>query len=185
MNFNYFRVDAIIFVTIDLIALVVQAIGGGMASAALQKANENPDKGGHIMLVGIVIQLVETIIYVLLAIEFFSNYAKRKPARSAAGPVGSAKQPPPAAYNDRTVVNSPSSDAACASEKGGVLARSEARLTGKMRLMSVGLAFSTLTLLIRAVYRTIELSNGWSGRIIHTQVYFSKCLFFGGSPNSN
>lgn len=30
---------------------------------------------------------------------------------------------------------------------------------------------------LSAVYRLIELSDGWDGRIISTQVYFSKCIF--------
>jgi hypothetical protein len=43
------------------------------------------------------------------------------------------------------------------------------------------LMFNTTCLFICAVYRVIELSDGWSGRIIHTQVYFSAfilCIFF-------
>lgn len=51
------------------------------------------------------------------------------------------------------------------------------RMTGKMKLMSYGLGFSTLMLFIRAIYRTVELSDGWGGRVIHTQVYFSKHIF--------
>ncbi|KAF9033577.1 RTA1 like protein-domain-containing protein [Panaeolus papilionaceus] len=46
-------------------------------------------------------------------------------------------------------------------------------MTSRMLLMIAGLVFSTLCLLIRAVYRTIELSNGWNGRIISTQVFFN------------
>jgi hypothetical protein len=30
--------------------------------------------------------------------------------------------------------------------------------------------------MLRSIYRTIELSDGWNGRIIHTQVYFSEML---------
>ncbi|KAI0773340.1 RTA-like protein, partial [Irpex lacteus] len=40
-------------------------------------------------------------------------------------------------------------------------------------LAMVGLVFSTLVLFIRCVYRTIELADGWNGRIISTQVYFN------------
>lgn len=61
--------------------------------------------------------------------------------------------------------------------------------------MVSGLSFSTLCLFIRyvrfsfpwvpaesdtfpvpdsAIYRTIELADGWNGRIIRTEVYFSK-----------
>lgn len=43
-------IDAIIFVSVDVLSLVVQAIGGGVASRAVQKANGHADKGGHIML---------------------------------------------------------------------------------------------------------------------------------------
>jgi hypothetical protein len=43
----------------------------------------------------------------------------------------------------------------------------------KVKLMVVGLAFSTLVIYIRSIYRTVELTGGWSGRIIQTQVYFS------------
>ena len=31
------------------------------------------------------------------------------------------------------------------------------------------------TMLCRAVYRTIELSDGWTGDIIRIQVYFGEC----------
>ena len=36
----------------------------------------------------------------------------------------------------------------------------------------------TLSSFTSAVYRTIELSDGWTGRIISTEVYFSKLLLF-------
>ncbi|KAJ7453393.1 hypothetical protein FB451DRAFT_1408802 [Mycena latifolia] len=35
------------------------------------------------------------------------------------------------------------------------------------------LAFSTTALIVRSVYRTIELATGWDGRIIHTEVKFN------------
>jgi len=43
----------------------------------------------------------------------------------------------------------------------------------RMKIMIGALVFSTICLFIRAVYRTIELSDGWNGRIISTQVYFN------------
>ncbi|KAJ7197943.1 RTA1-domain-containing protein, partial [Mycena pura] len=46
-------------------------------------------------------------------------------------------------------------------------------LTPRIKLMLGALAFSTTVLFIRSVYRIIELSNGWEGRIIHTEVYFN------------
>ncbi|KAH6908163.1 RTA1 like protein-domain-containing protein [Coprinopsis sp. MPI-PUGE-AT-0042] len=51
------------------------------------------------------------------------------------------------------------------------MARGE--LTSKLRLMLAGLAFNTAYRNFRAVYRTIELSDGWNGRIITTELYFN------------
>jgi hypothetical protein len=55
-------IDAIVFISIDLAALIVQAVGGASASQAAQN-NGNPQKGGHIMLAGIVIQLCSSMLY--------------------------------------------------------------------------------------------------------------------------
>ncbi|KAF9035021.1 hypothetical protein BDZ89DRAFT_1062273 [Hymenopellis radicata] len=46
-------------------------------------------------------------------------------------------------------------------------------LTLKLKLSSGAVVFSTVLLFIRAVYRTIELVDGWAGRIIETEVYFN------------
>lgn len=48
-----------------------------------------------------------------------------------------------------------------------------ARIDTQMKIMIIGLTFNTTCLFIRAVYRTIELADGWSGRIISTQLYFN------------
>lgn len=165
---------AIIFISIDVIALVVQAIGGGMASAETQKVGGDPDKGGHVMLIGIIIQLVEIFVYAFLAADFFRHYAKRQAIRRKTKHSKSKKAHSP---HDTTVVNSPSDSTHHVHdgelEKLAAGVDSTGRMTAKTKLMSYGLALSTLFLLIRAIYRTIELSNGWEGRIIHTQVYFN------------
>jgi len=154
-----------------------------MASAALQSGTGNPDKGGHIMLVGIVIQLVGIIVYVVLAMEFFSNCARHKPVRSvemqsfpASYDAEKASISPADDCDDLSVMSRPEDGEAKVASRAGL--EGDMYLTGKMKLMCCGLAFSTLALFIRSVYRTIELSNGWSGRIIQTQVYFSKFFFF-------
>lgn len=43
----------------------------------------------------------------------------------------------------------------------------------KLKFMIGALVFNLTCLFIRAVYRTAELSEGWDGRIISTQVYFN------------
>lgn len=42
----------------------------------------------------------------------------------------------------------------------------------KAQLLLLGVAWATLMIYIRCIYRSIELSEGWSGRIITTERYF-------------
>ncbi|KAJ6534458.1 hypothetical protein DFH09DRAFT_1180415 [Mycena vulgaris] len=57
---------------------------------------------------------------------------------------------------------------------GGIpLVVEKVQLLPRVRLMISVLAFSTLVLFIRSVYRIIELASGWNGRIIQTEVYFN------------
>ncbi|KAF8990763.1 RTA1 like protein-domain-containing protein [Cyathus striatus] len=132
--------DTIILCSCDILALVLQGVGGGMASAA--ETPDQAEKGGHVMLGGIFLQLIAIIVYAGLGTEFIIRYLKNKPLKAT--PYTSDQQIP---------------------------ARGE--WTGRLRIMSFGLAFSTMALFIRAVYRTAELINGWSGRIISTEVYFN------------
>lgn len=47
------------------------------------------------------------------------------------------------------------------------------QLDQRLRLMVLGLSISTLFLVIRTVYRTIELQDGWGGRIIAEEHLFN------------
>jgi len=46
-------------------------------------------------------------------------------------------------------------------------------LDKKLKWMIIAVLFNVTCLFIRAVYRTIELADGWNGRVISTQVYFN------------
>ncbi|KAK0451393.1 RTA1-domain-containing protein [Desarmillaria tabescens] len=140
------RMYSIIFCTCDVIALTIQGVGGGIASAAdtLPAAN----RGENIMLGGIVFQLAVITVYVLCAAEFFVRYIKDIPivSRTANSQVNVASTKP---------------------------IYSRGIMSGKSLLMLGALTLSTFCLYIRAVYRIIELSDGWNGVIISTQVYFN------------
>ncbi|KAF4562635.1 hypothetical protein EYR40_009863 [Pleurotus pulmonarius] len=132
----------IVFLCCDIVSLVIQGVGGGMAAVASDK-NEDPTPGGNTMLGGIIFQMIAIAFYVVLALEFFMRYLWDRPIRSVAKPILGEQE-----------------------ATRGVL-------DGRLKLMSSALVFSTLVLFIRAVYRTIELSDGWDGRIITTEVYFN------------
>ncbi|KAF9464056.1 RTA1-like protein [Collybia nuda] len=133
----------IVFCSCDVISLVVQSVGGAMASIASGN-NEDPTPGGNIMLGGIIFQMATITIYVICAIEFFVRYFKRRPVRSVPLNAADGKESSIRGYMDK-----------------------------RLKIMSIGLSFSTVCLFIRSIYRTIELVDGWNGKIITTQVYFN------------
>ncbi|KAI0057328.1 RTA1-domain-containing protein [Artomyces pyxidatus] len=79
---RYSRLSArwytILFVSCDIVALVVQAIGGAAASNAVNQ-HKDPGPGGNIMLGGIVFQLAAIVVYVALALEFLLRYTRNQP----------------------------------------------------------------------------------------------------------
>ncbi|KAJ7037219.1 RTA1-like protein, partial [Mycena alexandri] len=125
----------ILFLPCDIIALVIQGVGGGMASSANDLAGANV--GAHVMLGGIAFQFAVIILFSALTVDFVHRYLRDRPVRVEA------------------------------------TAAARGALTPRLKIMLAALAFSTTTLFIRSVYRIIELSGGWDGRIIHTEVYFN------------
>ncbi|KAH9057048.1 RTA1-domain-containing protein [Lactarius deliciosus] len=72
----------IIFVSCDIISLVVQAIGGSVASGTQTSASQ-VNLGSNIALGGTVFQLVAIAVYCSCAAEFLTRYAYDRPIRSA------------------------------------------------------------------------------------------------------
>ncbi len=56
-------------------------------------------------------------------------------------------------------------------------------LDTRIKLMLGAIGLSTLGLFIRSVYTMIELEDGWTGRVIRTEVYFSASGLFPFSTN--
>ncbi|KAI0094862.1 RTA-like protein [Irpex rosettiformis] len=148
-----------VFLTCDIIALVIQGAGGGIAAGA--KTNSAASSGGNIMLAGIVfqlgimprptVQLVNTdklqrlvaaqLAFVAFATEFFYRFVHNRPILRKRDSVEGLNKTP--TWN------------------------------AKLKLMSLGLAISMGFLIIRSIYRTVELGDGWTGRVLRTQVYFN------------
>ncbi|KAJ4464586.1 RTA1 like protein-domain-containing protein [Lentinula lateritia] len=133
------RLYSIIFLSCDFIALAVQGGGGGIASATSYSALNK--QGAHIMLAGIVFQLVVIICYMVLAIEFFWRYSRGTPVLSGSGVVSKLS--------------------------------TKVAVDEQDRLMIYALILNTTCLFIRAIYRTIELTDGFHGKIIRTQWLFN------------
>ncbi|KAF6747219.1 RTA1-like protein [Ephemerocybe angulata] len=145
------RLYAIIFCSCDVISLVVQGLGGGLAASANEKDGRDPELGGNLMLGGIIFQLPNSTVVIITfsacSGEFIYRYMARRPVGRRAAHSSLAK---------------------IEDENSG-----RGVLTSKLKLMLGALSLSTLLLFIRAIYRTIELFDGWNGRIISTEVYFN------------
>ncbi|RAK96468.1 RTA1 domain-containing protein [Aspergillus ibericus CBS 121593] len=60
-----------IFCTCDVVSLVIQAAGGGLASSESDEVNGDTSLGTNIMVAGIVFQLASISIFVICAVDFF------------------------------------------------------------------------------------------------------------------
>ncbi|KAL1676000.1 RTA1 like protein-domain-containing protein [Schizophyllum commune] len=131
------RLYSILFLSCDIVSLIVQGVGGGIAASA--NNHENADLGGNIMLGGIAFQIVVITFFTASSAEFLWRYSSNRPI----------------------------------SRTTSTKIRGRASLPIKFQLALLLVAGSTTLLFIRAIYRTIELSDGWGGKIITTEVWFN------------
>ncbi|GAA5907129.1 hypothetical protein JCM6882_005176, partial [Rhodosporidiobolus microsporus] len=113
-----------IFCTADLIAIVVQAVGGGMAAVALQN-DEDSKSGTHIMVAGVAIQLFAMICFCILGLDVWRRARK-----------------------DRSYQTTPHPQ------------------QGRLTKVAFGLTFASIWILIRCIYRVVELAEGWTGYLM-------------------
>lgn len=217
---NYF----IVFITADLVSLILQAIGGGQAASAA--ATSSPTKSAtDIMVAGIIFQLCSMVVFVALGVDFILRASGKRPyafqerrlareeQRAAQGLkrserkwwgrkrqdgavfddnyVSAEKQgqitAPPAARHDSadsasTRVGSPSpavgpaksgaSAEAQTESQTGIDAHRVAEKSLSRWWIFLGAAlFSSLMIICRGVYRSVELCQGWTGHLMMTEMY--------------
>ncbi|KAL9603706.1 MAG: hypothetical protein Q9219_001025 [cf. Caloplaca sp. 3 TL-2023] len=131
-----------VFCTIDFFSLLLQAVGGGMASAAGSEPDGNVKPGTDTMIAGIVFQLVSNVVFAGLLSSVLA-----KTHRTGKGILN--------------VDDLPFS-----------LKARPATTTKRLRILAGATAVSTLALIVRGIYRSIELIQGWRGYLITTERYF-------------
>ncbi|RKL18161.1 hypothetical protein BFJ72_g15247 [Fusarium proliferatum] len=72
------RMYAIVFLTCDVIALIVQAVGGAMASTESDKIDGDTKPGTNIMVAGIVFQMAAMVVFTVLVIDFLRRVFLKK-----------------------------------------------------------------------------------------------------------
>ncbi|KAJ3488236.1 hypothetical protein NLI96_g2982 [Meripilus lineatus] len=134
-----------IFLSCDFVSLIIQGAGGGIAATANDSAGSNT--GSKIMLGGILFQLISLIAFITLAAEYLWRYSQDRTVRRHRKTLESTESQTTLTYRFEWDT--------------------------KIKLFICGLTFITTCILIRSIYRLIELADGWNGRIISTQVYFN------------
>ncbi|TIA85428.1 hypothetical protein E3P99_03993 [Wallemia hederae] len=136
-----------IFVTLDIITILVQAGGGGIAaSASSGDAEDSADRvtlGSHIVLAGIVLQLVVVIVYSGFLGEFVYRYYTNKAIRR--------------------------------SRPQAAVIRLSSREQLKLKLRLASSVSITVLVLWRSAFRVAELNAGWEGDIMSNQLAFDLC----------
>ncbi|KIO22639.1 hypothetical protein M407DRAFT_79016 [Tulasnella calospora MUT 4182] len=153
------RTYSILFVSADLVALVVQALGG--ATAASADTHEGSERGANIMVAGVIVQMVAVTIYCIIQGDYLWRVLTDRPVR-------------PRYLLSRVVT--PQSDTEGSSnafilQKEAVSGR--ACLTSSIKNMLLGLGIVTVFIYIRSIYRTIELLGGWNGAIFVNESLFN------------
>lgn len=123
-----------IFTTCDVISLVIQAVGGGVAASNLGPG-KSPDDGGWVMVGGIAFQVLILVLFILMG--SWVNYK---------------------IFSDNPDNWNPE--------------YKKLREKKLFKLWIPTIAISLLFLLIRSIYRIVELSVGWTGYLMTTERYF-------------
>ncbi|KAG9027896.1 hypothetical protein FRB95_007094 [Tulasnella sp. JGI-2019a] len=150
-----------LFVGVDTVALVIQSIGGAQAAQALTP--KNAQKGARVMVGGIIVQMAAIAIYALVSVEYFWRVYTDKPIRRVQqdnpmynAPTLSAT----ATVNGSSDVTTEKEKATAAPPPTQVPApRGRAGLTRNVKLMVLGLILATTLVIVRSIYRTIEVST--------------------------
>ncbi|KAI9063109.1 RTA1-domain-containing protein [Trametes sanguinea] len=132
-----------IFLTGDILSLLIQGGGGGIAASN----TTDPDKarlGSDIILGGLIIQIISMSIFCFFMADYAYRRAKDRPFRA----------PEPSSYAE-----------------AGIPAGRHV-MDRKMMMLVAGILISTVLVYIRSIYRIIEFANGYNGSIAHTQILF-------------
>ncbi|KAJ8489801.1 hypothetical protein ONZ51_g2712 [Trametes cubensis] len=133
-----------IFLTGDLLSLLIQGGGGGIAASALNDQSK-VNLGSRVILVGLIVQIFSMTVFCYMMAEYAFRRFTDRPFR----------KPDMASYAETAVPMS---------------ARTMDR---SMKLLITGICVSTALIYIRSIYRIIEFSDGYNGKIAHTQVLFN------------
>ncbi|OMP83170.1 Sphingoid long-chain base transporter RSB1 [Diplodia seriata] len=138
------RTYLILFCTADVVSLVLQAIGGGMASVAASATPPGDTAPGtNIMVAGIVFQMVAITVFCALFAVFLKGTMTAAATAGGGGSKGGSGTAPPSLLG-----------------------------SSRTKTLVTGTSAAIVFIYVRSIYRTIELLQGWDGYLITHEVYF-------------
>ncbi|KAH8827434.1 RTA1 like protein-domain-containing protein [Flagelloscypha sp. PMI_526] len=168
---------SIIFISADIFALAMQGTGGGLASGDVSPGQLHT--GSSIILAGIAFQFGIMVIAALLAFHFAWSWRTCCPVRknTTASPSSPGEN-----QNSSSIQLSNMSQSQSMNEKrwlaSGNMLPFEGREAFNFRCLLWAICLNSFFLFVRAIYRLIELTDGWDGAILRTEKWFSTYSFF-------
>ena len=158
-----------LFIFADFICLVVQGIGGGLAGTA--STLDNANRGGYIMTGGVIAQLVVTLCYTVLAVEFAWRYYNDRPVQRQIDLITKMRLNKLKCWGRRK--ESAMGMAEKQSRNSSAIAVPQSLTSrNKVTLYLFMLFITTLLIVIRSIFRTAELLRGWNGPLATNQTLF-------------
>ncbi|ODV90245.1 hypothetical protein CANCADRAFT_24188 [Tortispora caseinolytica NRRL Y-17796] len=139
-----------VFIALDIVCLILQGAGGGMAAVALQNY-ENIDPGTNIMIAGIALQVAVMVLFMLVSLLIYFRIRKA----SKAG------------YYSAKPKNAP--DVSSYKLYPELLAHTRKPF---FKYFIIGTIIAVLFIFTRCVYRLFELGGGWRGHLMVEEGYF-------------
>lgn len=157
------------FITFDVVSLVIQAIGGGMASAALSN-NEDNSNGTHVMVAGIAFQVLSMSVFLVL----WAIFLRAVFFKDAALIQSDNRLKKPTFMNFmRLLFNTKEANTYKNSEMEQFYNQRyhDLRLRKLVNFYPLAITLGTLAIYVRCVYRVVELAQGWTGYLITHEVF--------------
>lgn len=134
-----------IFIACDIVSLVIQAAGGGIAATNLTD-DLSPDSGTHVMVAGLAFQVFSMSIYIFFFLHYFY-----KIQYLAYFSKSHQQHPLEPTFNSQFVA---------------------LRSRPLFKYYPIVIFITVMFVYVRCIYRVIELAEGWSGFLITHEVYF-------------
>ncbi|KAK9237495.1 RTA1 like protein-domain-containing protein [Lipomyces kononenkoae] len=147
-----------IFVTLDVLSIVIQGIGGGVASSNLN-SNSSTQTGTDIMIGGLAFQVCATLLFMISCLDYYLRV--RKAHRVAALSLTTTAL---------ELTLETGEQRAMPGDAPGEYAT--IRHAKKTKVFLAAVTAAVILVFVRSVYRVVELSVGWSGYLMTTEVYF-------------